>query len=171
MNTTKTLLAAALCASSMLCTVARADTYAFNYSDGVLTASGSFTELGGDVVSITGMVGTDAITGLLGYAGPAHISPGGAFSYDNRTYGGGTLSNGGILFSVAGDAPGQEWNLWSDGGASASLWSWAPDSGYKVASSSTMTIAFVPVPEPETYALMLAGLGAVGMLARRRRPV
>jgi hypothetical protein len=26
-----------------------------------------------------------------------------------------------------------------------------------------------PIPEPQTYALMLAGLAAVGLLARRRR--
>ena len=31
-------------------------------------------------------------------------------------------------------------------------------------------VSLAPVPEPETYALMLAGLGAVGFMARRRKP-
>jgi hypothetical protein len=31
-------------------------------------------------------------------------------------------------------------------------------------------VVTTPVPEPETYALMLAGLGMLGFIARRRRP-
>lgn len=31
-------------------------------------------------------------------------------------------------------------------------------------------VSVAPIPEPSTYALMLAGLGAVGFIARRRRP-
>ena len=34
--------------------------------------------------------------------------------------------------------------------------------------SRTVVVA-APVPEPETYALMLAGLGLLGVAARRRR--
>ncbi len=36
-------------------------------------------------------------------------------------------------------------------------------------SATAATGVFAPVPEPETYALMLAGLGALGFAARRRR--
>ncbi len=31
-------------------------------------------------------------------------------------------------------------------------------------------VNFAPIPEPETYAMMLAGLGLMGFVARRRKP-
>ena len=34
----------------------------------------------------------------------------------------------------------------------------------------TLSSTVTPVPEPESYALMLSGLGAIGFVARRRRP-
>lgn len=45
------------------------------------------------------------------------------------------------------------------------------DTGSGIAASYSGTLNVVPsaVPEPQTYALFLAGLGAVGFLARRRR--
>jgi len=43
------------------------------------------------------------------------------------------------------------------------------DAGGGRNSTYSGTLNITPVPEPETYALMLAGLGAIGFMARRRR--
>ena len=37
------------------------------------------------------------------------------------------------------------------------------------ATEAAYSVTLAPVPEPETYALLLAGLGMVGTIARRRR--
>ena len=40
---------------------------------------------------------------------------------------------------------------------------------WKLAADGTLSYgALAPVPEPETYALFLAGLGMIGAIARRR---
>ena len=36
-------------------------------------------------------------------------------------------------------------------------------------SSTSLNVAAAPIPEPETYAMMLAGLGLLGFMARRRK--
>jgi hypothetical protein len=41
--------------------------------------------------------------------------------------------------------------------------------GSAISASYGGSMAVSPVPEPETYAMMLAGLGLVGFMARRRR--
>jgi hypothetical protein len=72
----------------------------------------------------------------------------------------GTLSAS--LLPSNGATPDQyTWSLWSINSAITGL-------PRNADFAPTSNIAVAVVPEPETYALMLAGLGAVGVVARRR---
>ena len=103
--------------------------------------------------------------------------------YQNRNRGSSfTVSDlaGTLLFSSGAFDPGLTASIFAPNVTSAGLvLRWGPD-GYDVGvddirlsvTATTVQPPVTPIPEPETYALMLAGLGALGAVAkRRRRPV
>ncbi len=70
-----------------------------------------------------------------------------------------------------------EFGGFADGRNTAGIWLGALPSGMTITSASghdytiDPTVAVAAVPEPESYALMLAGLVCIGLVGRRKRPV
>lgn len=121
-------------------------------SGGSVYGSGTFetaSGTGGDILSITGTANGATITGFSNWGGA-----------DNILYTtGAPVSNAGISFSTAG---GPDWNLYaSPQGALIAV----PSSGHVY---SYITMSVTAVPEPETYAMLLLGLGVIGAIGRRR---
>ncbi|MDP9046356.1 MAG: PEPxxWA-CTERM sorting domain-containing protein [Pseudomonadota bacterium] len=140
----------------------------------VLSASnGSFTKPVGTVGNYVGVEG-DATAKLTFGSGVSYLSFlwGSADSYNELWI---TESNGkttkftaaGLGLSPVNGTGGGQYVEFTDIGSTIKSLKYA--NAPKTNSFETANYSVTPVPEPETYALMLAGLGMVGFIARRRR--
>jgi hypothetical protein len=150
---------------------AYADNWAFSYADtGTHTAaygSGTFvTGATGPAYLVTGITGTAnglAINGLSPWASADQLL------WPTAPY----VDVSGISFHTSG---GPDWNLaylsnnfngihfTGDVAINSSL-----DPGTALVHFDAINLSVTAVPEPESYAMMLAGLGLMGFIARRRQ--
>jgi hypothetical protein len=131
------------------------------------TPNGIFngTSAGFDILSISGVVtgpGGGDIASLLTNPNQPFSAVDLGFQYDNVAFlSEPHLNLNGVLFSTVG---GDVWNLWSVGAGNYQLYSYTANGGVNVLGGFSVAA----VPEPEPYALMVAGLGIVGLMSRRR---
>lgn len=121
----------------------------------VLSGSFSFDDA---VVSAGGFDGDFALTAL-------------SFSFQGQSYTLAAATDPYVKFE-AGTLTGPNALFSTPGGGTLALQSFFGSSGftYNIGGADQLgTLNVSAVPEPESYALMLAGLGLVGLMARRRK--
>lgn len=173
-NQTKNAFAIAVTVGSLLwAQAASAATWNWSYFGTDVSASGTFTTTGDAataeaILNISGQRNGVNITALVPLSASYDVR--GNFFYDNLfTTSNHFFTEGGLLFDT-GDATqklSDLANVYSHNGQLYDL-TWASHrvgDGFGTPVSFTVTA----VPEPETYAMMMAGLGLVGFVSRRRR--
>jgi PEP-CTERM motif len=183
------LVGALMAAASFAAADAQAKVYDFDFSfsDGV-TASGTLDIVSGQAISGSGELtssfwsGSDAISLVTLTTPGVHDLGGGNLSF---RYGGGTdligdtsvpIDSNGLVFSVTTN-PDLDvgFNVWSTNGDASYTGFLAGDKPSPGApaiyeqADGTGSITAAAVPEPATWAVMLAGFGAVGATLRSGR--
>jgi PEP-CTERM motif-containing protein len=183
MNNLKSIVAATLAVASMaMAGAAQAEikTFTFTGFDGAreLTATLALDVVGGFAVSGGGTLqgpdwsGSDALTLVTLSTPGVNDLGGGALSY---RFGGGTdligdtslpISSNGLVFQVS-SIPDQHlgFNIWSNGDGSFTGFL-GGDATYE---GFNGRLAAGGVPEPETWALLIAGAAMIGFATRRQR--
>ena len=120
---------------------------------------------GGNPIVYNGINFFSSITGLPGTSGGWTLSSDQGVTLDLAFAMHASNRSGAFMFDDLGVVA---------GGAGSWAVNWLNNGG-QVPNYSNLTlfvrdVVVTPIPEPQTYALMLAGLAAVGFIARRRRP-
>jgi len=134
-------------------------------ASGSISVSGSFTDdftfttglQSGSLSSVIGIVGGIAVL----TSGTVTWGSGGTAGYNQLGTSAVTYNSGSGMFAYTG--------TWS--GLSANTPYWLRFTGTVTApEAAAYSVTLAPVPEPETYAMLLAGLGLIGAAVRRRKP-
>ncbi len=160
------------CAMAFASVSAWANSYSFEFmssdhtykATGMFNVSNTLNSLGSyNILGISGSVlgaGGGAITGLVTNPNQPLSVTNYGFQWDNNI----PLNNNGVMFKVG---LGSMWNLFSEN-QGFRLYSYNAENNVgNVDKFGTLVTA--PVPEPETYAMLLAGLGLMTMIGRRRQ--
>ena len=166
---TAALLAAVTIASSALAQQAPAGNYNFNFTSANYNGSGALTVNGsGTVTNMTGSVNDNGtLTGIINV-----VAPGTYGSNDNSLLASAPyLDLYGLSFNLL---DGNTFNLFTyyDGNNYETNFTVNPsgtDANFSSTSQQLTTFSVAAVPEPETWATMLLGFGAIGMAMRTRR--
>jgi hypothetical protein len=136
-------------------------------SSPILLSSGSFSDKTLDTLTISA---ASDVTGSFSW-GTGNILLHTAFGDFNAPLVAGTVSGFklGSLTDQDGNATNSSFAFHNVAAGTYNLTFTGSTSGLSMAQASSTMNAVAAVPEPETYAMMLAGLGALGFVGRRRK--